>query len=165
MNPEAQALDRVLQRELETVRAELLAFPDEAQLWSLPAGCPNSAGTLALHVCGNLQHFIGSALGGTGYVRDRAREFAARGLSRAELLSEIDAAQAAVHRGLAALDDATLAAPYRMKFAEFQLPARVVLGRLLARLTSHLGQIDIHRRLATDNPKAIDPPPISQLAE
>lgn len=164
MNAEAQAIERVLQRELETVRAEVLAYPEESQLWVLPAGCANSGGTLALHVCGNLQHFVGAALGGTGYVRDRAREFAVRGLSRAELLAELDATRDAVRRGLEAVDADGLAAPYRSKFAEFQLPTRVVLIRLVAHLTYHLGQIDIHRRLATGNTKAIEAPPISLLA-
>lgn len=163
MNPESLAIDRVLQRELETLRREIVAYPDEEQLWALPAGCSNSAGTLALHVCGNLQHFVGAALGGTGYLRDREREFAARGLPRAVLLAELDATRDAVHRGLQMVDADGLAAPYRAKFAEFQLPTRVVLIRLVAHLTYHLGQIDIHRRLVTGNATAIDAPPIDLL--
>jgi len=30
---------------------------------------------LALHICGNLQHFVGAILGNTGYIRERDLEF------------------------------------------------------------------------------------------
>ena len=79
----------LFQRELRALRREIEAYPDERQLWETPGGVANSAGNLALHVCGNLQHFIGARLGDTGYVRDRDAEFARRGVSRSEILAEI----------------------------------------------------------------------------
>ena len=44
-----------INRELITLRNELLAYPDESQIWARPAGTPNSAGNLALHLVGNLR--------------------------------------------------------------------------------------------------------------
>ena len=45
-------------------------FPDDETVWRTLPGVPNSAGNLALHVAGNLQHFVGAVLGGSAYVRD-----------------------------------------------------------------------------------------------
>jgi hypothetical protein len=97
-------LSRVLVRDLRTLAAELDAYPDDASVWACPPGIHNSAGTLVLHLAGNLRHFVGARLGGTGYVRDRAAEFAARGLSRAELRALVDAAAVEVGAALAGVD-------------------------------------------------------------
>ncbi len=47
----------------------------EAQFWARPYAYGNSMGHLALHITGNLNYFIGAQIAGTGYVRDRNREF------------------------------------------------------------------------------------------
>ncbi len=80
----------LIARELSGFAREIELFPDDDQIWQTVPGISNSAGTLTLHVCGNLQHFVGAVLGGSPYVRDRENEFAARGLSRAHLLAEIE---------------------------------------------------------------------------
>ena len=98
---------RFFGRELATVRDQLLAYPDNSSVWVLPNGLPNSAGTLALHIAGNLRWFIGAQLGGSGYVRDRDAEFASRDVDRAELVRKIEAAADEVTRALATLDDAS----------------------------------------------------------
>jgi len=65
MTPEFLA--RILVRDLNAVRRELEAYPDEQSVWALPPGVTNSGGTLAMHIAGNVQHFIGAVLGGSGY--------------------------------------------------------------------------------------------------
>ena len=50
----------ILDRDLRGVRRELEAYPDERQIWQVVPGLPNTAGTLALHIAGNLQQFIGA---------------------------------------------------------------------------------------------------------
>ena len=80
----------VLARELKTLRREVAAYPDELDLWRLAPGIRNSAGNLALHLTGNLQHFVGTRLGQSGFVRDRDAEFGRRDVPRAELLRSID---------------------------------------------------------------------------
>src|SRR4051812_46630482 len=85
-------LHMLLRRELAAVRRSVEAYPDEASLWVEQRGIPNTGGNLALHLAGNLQHFFGAVLGKTGYVRTRDLEFSRRGVPRAEVLAQLDAA-------------------------------------------------------------------------
>ena len=142
-------LRRVFVRDASTLRDELLAYPDEKQIWAMPPGVKNSAGTLALHLCGNLQHFVGALFGGTGYVRNRDAEFSRRDVTRVELMAECDAALAAIARGFAALTDEALAAPIPGGLAGAQLSTGLALLHMATHLAYHLGQIDYHRRLVT----------------
>ncbi len=142
-------LRRVFVRDTSTLRDELLAYPDEQQIWAMPPGTRNSAGTLTLHLCGNLQHYLGALFGGTGYVRNRDAEFSARGVSRADLVAECDAALAAIAHGCAALTDEALAAPIPGGLAGAQLSTGLALLHMATHLAYHLGQIDYHRRLVT----------------
>ncbi len=47
----------------------------DEQLWQRPYPYGNSAGHLLLHLTGNLNYYIDARIAGTGYVRDRDREF------------------------------------------------------------------------------------------
>ena len=140
-----------LDRELRALRRELEAYPDERQIWEDVSGLPNSAGTLALHVAGNLQHFIGAQWGETGYVRDRKAEFARRGVPRAELLEEVERARAAVAAGLQQIPLEALGEPYPLTVARSHLDTSDYLVHLCAHLAYHLGQLDAHRRIVTGN--------------
>src|SRR5438093_12856172 len=102
----------ILVRDLRALRREVESFADERDLWRVPPGISNSAGTLALHLAGNIRHYIGAVLGGTGYVRDRDAEFALRDVPRTDLLADIDAALVAVERGMAGGSDAERNEPY-----------------------------------------------------
>lgn len=143
--------EHVMLRELRSLRLELEAFPDEPSVWALPTGLPNSAGTLALHLAGNLQHYIGARLGGTGYVRDRAREFAARDLPRATLYAELAEAEAVVRRVLPALTDADLTTPFPEAVRDQVMETGDFLLHLAVHLGYHLGQASYHRRVVTGN--------------
>src|SRR5258705_10883161 len=81
----------MLARELGAFQREIELFPDDELLWETPPGIVNPAGNLALHVCGNLKHFVGALLGGTGYVRNRDLEFSRRSGTPAELVNELRA--------------------------------------------------------------------------
>ena len=54
---------------------ELAAPLTDAQFWKKPFPFGNSFGHLVLHLTGNLNYYIGAQIAGTGYVRDRPREF------------------------------------------------------------------------------------------
>ena len=140
---------RLIGRELATVRDELLAYPDEAQIWALPPGVPNSAGTLALHIAGNLRWLIGAQLGATGYVRDRDAEFSARGVARATLIDLIEKTTDEVARTFATLPESRLAEPYPIEIAGARFSVSRAIGHLTAHLAYHLGQMDYHRRIVT----------------
>ena len=108
MSPFAADIALNLVRELEGFKRELAHFPDDESVWSTLPGVANSAGNLALHVAGNLQHFIGTVLGGTGYVRNRELEFGQRSGPRENIYAEIDEAIAVVRYVLPSIADETL---------------------------------------------------------
>jgi uncharacterized damage-inducible protein DinB len=153
-------VERIVLRDLAAVRREVEAYPDDASLWAVPAGVPNSAGTLVLHLAGNLQHYLGHCLGGSDYVRDRPAEFARRDVPRADLLAELSRAEAAVRAGLASPRALRLDEPFAVAFRATTLLTEDALLHLTSHLAYHLGQIDYHRRVVTGQPHgigAVDP--------
>lgn len=139
----------VLVRDLRAIRDGLNAYASEASIWAVPPGITNSAGTLALHVTGNLRYYIGAQLGGSGYVRDRDAEFADRDLPLEEIERRIDAAITSVTDTLERLDEHVLDRDYPIAFGDITLITRVFLTHLVSHTAYHLGQIDYHRRLIT----------------
>jgi hypothetical protein len=142
-------------RDLETLKLEIAAFPDDAAPWVVRPGVTNTAGTLALHCAGNVQHFIGARLAGTGYVRQRDAEFSRRDVSRAEIIQELDKAIAAV-RSLDGKTDADLPRIFPDQFGGKQVNIESILFFLHGHLTYHLGQIDYYRRLTTGDARIMD---------
>jgi uncharacterized damage-inducible protein DinB len=154
----------ILLRELRTVQRELEAYDRDEDIWALPPGISNSAGTLALHVAGNLQSFVGTTLGDTRYVRDRPAEFARRDVPRAELLAELDRAVEAVSTTLDALPDGKVGEPFPQNLRNIQITTGDFLLHLSAHLAFHVGQIDYHRRLVTGSKESVGPVGIPELA-
>ena len=155
----------LIRRELGAVRREIEAYPDDESLWLAVPGMPNTGGTLALHLAGNLQHYLGAILAKDGYVRDRDAEFARRNVSRTELLNGIDAALAAVDKTVKKLKDADLAAAYPEPIAKRKVNTGVFLAHLATHLSYHLGQLDFHRRAATRDERGIDAVSVRELPE
>lgn len=139
----------ILNRGLGRLAEQLVSYADERNLWMVGGQTKNSPGTLALHLVGNLEHFIGNVLGGTGYERDRDAEFGERDVPREELLKRIDACRQTMSDTLGALSDEQILAPYP---AESPMglgdeSAHTFLLHLTGHLSWHLGQIDYHRRI------------------
>jgi uncharacterized damage-inducible protein DinB len=145
----------ILDRDLRTLAREVEAYPDGRQLWQPVPGMANTAGTLVLHLAGNLRHFIGARLGGTGYVRDRAAEFSRRDVSRRDLLAEIETARAEVAGSLASLRDRSLPAEFPEIVAGSRIDTQEYLVHLLTHVAYHLGQIDSHRRIVTGDASGV----------
>ena len=137
----------ILDRDLRTLARQVEAYADERDLWRVRPGMPNSGGTLALHLAGNIQHYLGARLGGTDYVRDRPAEFALRGVPKAELLARIEAAREAVRTAAAAPVD--LAADFPEVISEARITTGDYLVHLCTHFAFHLGQLDYHRRAVT----------------
>ena len=156
-------LQPIFERDLRLLRREVEAYPDGAELWAQPAGVANSAGTLVLHLCGNLQHFFGTGLAGTSYRRDREAEFSRRDVPQTELLQQIDAAEAAVRAGFERLTESRLAEDFPEPVGGCRIPIGDLLGHLLAHLLFHLGQIDYHRRMVTGTPISLQPVKTAEL--
>ena len=85
-----QSLLEFFERDLIKLKEEINLYKDENSLWILKGEIANTAGNLCLHLIGNLNHFIGTTLGNTGFVRDRDSEFALKNIPLQGLLSEID---------------------------------------------------------------------------
>ena len=158
-------LTKLMTRELRAVKREIEAYPDDASIWRAVPGLPNTGGTLALHIAGNVQHFFGSILARDGYVRQRELEFSQRDVSRKELLAGIDAAIASVERGTNAINDPAVAKAYPEKIRELTVSNATFLMHLLAHAAYHLGQIDYHRRAVTGDAKGIDAVSVRELPE
>jgi len=157
------AIQQCLQRELRSLRRELDAYPDDASVWATPPGIKNPAGTLFLHLAGNLQHFVGAKLGDTGYVRNREAEFSRRGVSRVEIARELDAAAAAVDAGFAKLTDRTLESEFLEQITGITFTTVDWLVHVAVHLGYHVGQIDYHRRLVTGDPTTVDTVSVKEL--
>ena len=143
------ALTAIIDRDLRALKREVEAYPDDRGPWREVAGIPNVAGTLVLHLAGNLQHFFGPSLGHPGYVRDRPAEFARRDVPRAELLRELEAARAAVRVGLSTLAESRLEGEYPEVIGGSKVAAGEYLVHLATHCAYHLGQVDYHRRVVT----------------
>lgn len=159
------ALRVMLLRELRALDREIAAYPDDQSLWQTPPGISNSAGTLVLHLAGNLRHFIGAALGETGYVRNRAAEFSTKDLSREQLRAEVRATSTDLERALDRITAAQLEAPYPLLIQDRRVRTADWLVHLSVHLGYHLGQIDYHRRLLTPNPQPADAVSVRELPE
>jgi hypothetical protein len=145
----------IICRELGAIERELNAYRTEDQIWTLPEGLPNSGGTLALHAAGNLQHFIGTVLGGTSYVRDRDAEFSRRGVPRAELIADLQRAADVVRRTLPSLDPGRFTEVYPLPVANRRVNTGEFMTHLATHLAYHVGQIDFHRRVVTGDATGI----------
>jgi uncharacterized damage-inducible protein DinB len=150
------AVRTVMLRELRALDREIAMYPDDESVWKVPAGISNSAGNLALHMAGNLRHFIGAVLGGSSYVRDRDAEFSTTGLTRAELRSVVATAVDELSTAFDRITDDQLSAEYPLKIAERRLRTRDFLMHLAVHLSYHLGQVDYHRRLLTPSSGSAD---------
>ena len=159
----ATTLKTVILRELRALDREIAAYPDDDSLWTTPAGAPNSAGNLALHLAGNLRHFIGATLGQTGYVRDRDSEFSSKGLSRDELRKIVSDAIAELSDAFDTITDEQLNSEYPLPIQERRVKASDFVVHLAVHLGYHLGQIDYHRRLSTASSESVNTMSVKEL--
>lgn len=134
-------------RELSKLEKEIGSYTSEQKIWSTVKGISNSAGNLALHLAGNLNHFVGNILGESGYKRNREAEFTDKDLSKQRLLEIISDTKNAVENSLEKISDPDLDKPYPLQVFEYEMTTRYFLVHLLAHLTYHLGQINYHRRI------------------
>lgn len=152
-------------RELEGFVREVEACPDDEVLWAVSPGVTNSVGTLALHVSGNLQDFVGRVLGGSSYVRNREYEFSHRGSTRAEVVAELRRAGDAVSTALAELDPSRLEAEYPMPVGGHTVNTAAFLAHLGAHIALHLGQAGYLRRFVTGSNTSAGPLPIGGMVK
>lgn len=123
---------------------------DDRQLWWRPHPDGNAVGNLVLHVCGSTRHFVGRAVGGTGYERDRKGEFAERGpVPRADLRRVLDETVAETGRVLGGIDPARLLETREVPRDSPQTVLALVL-RTSHHWSVHTGQIVYATKLLTE---------------
>ena len=134
-------------RDLNKLKDEILAYKDEENIWKIDGKILNSAGNLAMHLCGNLRHFVGHVLGGTGYQRNRDLEFAQKGVSRKEIIAEIDQTIASMEKVIPHIDPSSFENHFPIQV--FKEPYTIIqmIIHLHGHLNYHLGQVNYHRRL------------------
>ena len=140
-------LIELFERDLEKLKTEITSYKDENKMWEVTGEIGNSAGNLCLHICGNLQHFIGSVLGISGYKRDRDSEFSRKNIPVDEMIRKIDHTAFTVKKTLNELDVNKLEENYPINVFEKEMTTGFFLVHLSTHLNYHLGQINYHRRL------------------
>ncbi len=142
-----ETLIKLFNRDLNKLKEEINAYKAESNLWVIDKGVSNCGGNLCLHLVGNLNHFIGAELDGTGYARKRDLEFSLKDVPRDELLRQIDETMTIVETTLTKLTPEDLQKEYRRRVLEDYMTTGYFLVHLTSHLAYHLGQINYHRRL------------------
>ena len=134
----------------------------DAQFWVRPYPYGNSMGHLVLHLTGNLNYFIGRQMAGTGYVRDREREFHdPNPPSKSDALQRLDEA---VELAIATIQAQTVdgwTAAYSATGADDVADRFAMLLRAATHFYHHVGQMIYlakeHARQSTDDLAASQP--------
>lgn len=159
-----ETLLKLFDRDLLRLEEEINLYPTEESIWRLSGAIKNTSGNLCLHLCGNLQHYIGKNLGRITYTRDRDNEFAAKGISKAQLIAEVQKTRQTVRESLETLKPSVLEAEYPEKINEQSVTTAYFLIHLTAHLNYHLGQINYHRRILQSNESSQLPADSHQLS-
>jgi len=141
------SLTMLFERDLDKLIKEVSLYSDDSILWITDEQISNSAGNLAIHLVGNLQHFIGATLGNTGYVRDRPFEFHGKDVPRDKIIEDVKNTKAVIKKVFSELKPAQLKDPYPIQVFGFEMTNGFFMMHLLGHLNYHLGQINYHRRL------------------
>jgi len=146
-----ESLLEIFERDLNKLKDEISQYKDENSLWIIKKEISNSAGNLCLHLIGNLNHFIGTALGNSGYVRDRDNEFSAKNISRAELISEIEKTIETITKTLKKLLTEDFEKDFPLEKHGIIVKTDFMLLHLITHFNYHLGQMNYHRRLTVES--------------
>ncbi len=137
----ARSLAAYYERVQNRVHGLVDPLTDE-QLWRRPYPYGNSVGHLLLHLTGNLNYYVGAQIAGTGYVRDRPREFSDPDRRpKADVLRRFDEAVAMVNATLRAQSADDWTAAYEAVGAEGVGDRFTIFLRCAAHADHHAGQM------------------------
>jgi len=139
-------LAELFERDLLKLRDEIKNFKDEDNIWRREDGISNSAGTLVLHLVGNLNYTVGALIGGTGYVRNRQQEFSLMDVPREKLIADIENLIEVVKNSLAGITWQKLEDQYQLEMFG-QKSTAFYMMQFYGHLNYHLGQINYLRRI------------------
>src|SRR5262249_4494062 len=134
-----ELFDRLLRMYPEEIR-ECLAALDDDQIWWRPNEASNSVGNMVLHLTGNLNHYLGRGVMGSGQGRERARDSADGGpMSGEELLRRFEEAPGWARRAYEKITPESLMDSAELGPETMEV-ARLLVG-VLAHFNGHVGQI------------------------
>ncbi|WP_347053253.1 DinB family protein [Flavobacterium olei] len=142
-----ETLKTLFNRDLNKLKTEIESYENESSIWQIDKNISNSAGNLCLHLIGNLNTYIGTELGKTGYIRNRPLEFSLKDIPKSELIEKIEATIQVVNSTMETLNDTDLEKIYPQIVFEKEMTTGFFLIHLATHLGYHLGQINYHRRL------------------
>lgn len=149
MSQKINELKELYDRDLERLESELTLIAGD-NLWETVPGVVNSVGILTQHIVGNLNHFVGTALGNTDYIRNRDREFTQTGITSDKLISDVNDTSDMIDCVLGNLEEGELANPYPMDIPMDYSIYKFLL-HLYGHLNYHLGQVNYLRRILSEN--------------
>lgn len=121
---------------------ELASPLTELQFWRKPFPFGNSFGHLVLHLTGNLNYYIGAQVAGTGYVRDRDREFAeSEHAPKQEVMRRFDEAMDVVLKAIRAQSADDWSKPYTAAREDDAGNRFNIFLRCATHLHHHVGQM------------------------
>jgi uncharacterized damage-inducible protein DinB len=142
-----ETLRILFSRDLNKLKLEIESYQNEAKIWLVSEQILNSGGNLCLHLIGNLNTYIGAALGDSGYIRHRELEFSLKNIPKAELIAKIEETITVVDTALSNLSEEDLEHEFPVFVFEGKNSTDFILTHLTTHLAYHLGQINYHRRL------------------
>lgn len=145
-----ETLKLLFDRDLKKLKSEIESYNNEKNIWQVDKSITNSAGTLCLHIIGNLNWFIGAQLGNTGYIRHRELEFSSINIPRVDLIIEIDKTRLMLDNTLLNVTNDQLEDDYPILVFKQKTSTYYFLIHLTTHLAYHLGQINYHRRLLNE---------------
>ena len=140
-------LKELYHRDLRRLKSEIELYKNEERIWIVENKIANSAGNLCLHLIGNLNTYIGSVYGNTGYTRNRDLEFSQKNVSKTELIDKIEKTISVIDLSMGNLREEDLKSEYPILVFEEKTSVEYFLIHLATHLNYHLGQINYHRRL------------------
>ena len=147
INHMLEILSNLYLRDLEKLKIEITSYKNEENLWKISGQILNSGGNLCLHLCGNLQHFIGAILGNSGYIRKRDEEFSKKNVPIRDLVAEIELTMEVLKKTFSGLNKDDLQKTYPINVFGHEMTTEYLLTHMATHLSYHLGQINYHRRL------------------
>lgn len=129
---------------LDLLKKEIEQYPSDESMWVVAEGISNSGGNLTRHLVGNLNHFVGFAIGNTGYVRNRPLEFSIKDLPKSQLFQDIEETKKMLSEVIPNLN---LDEDYPPEMWGKEMSVKESLIKLVTHLAYHLGQVNYHRRL------------------
>ena len=143
---------KLFARELLKLRNEVSTYRSDDEMWLVLPGTINPGGNLVQHLIGNLRTYIGLALGGVPYIRNRDAEFGERLYTQAKLLEEIVQLDQIISNTIGKLSEEDLQNEYPHDVLTIfpEQSINIVLTHLLMHLTWHNGQINYHRRFVSN---------------